>query len=433
MPSDNSSNLGGAARTDDANEAKDAGSKKKAAPPPTTAPSTPPPPSNAGPGGNVQAAPVLSLLSPAFAPAGSPATTVALSGTGFSQGAMVDVKGQRIAPKGMSDDRNITIEIPATLLQTSGPLPITVVMGSVNSNSVTFTVSSAAAPTISTVTPSTTTARAGNGTQQPLAIQVNGANFTANSVVLFNGSPLPTQRVSASQLTANVDNTLLRTPGTVPISVKDGNNTSAPFQFSITADTTGTGTGTGTGTPCSSLGLQPGYCIASGENAGVYCDTNNVAYRDYTRCPYGAGAGTGYLTCADAGVTGYGCVGQGRYAGMLCSNGYLYQDATCNSLYGNGNGNGNACAVSCTTAGVRPSGCVSQGTYQGEFCAADGCVYDGTPYGCDVYRGGGGGGGGAVCAGASCFDYGVAQLQCVQTTYGVAQCATDGCMYLGCN
>src|SRR5262249_50656751 len=116
--------------------------------------------------------------------------------------------------------------------------------------------------------------------------------------------------------------------------------------------------------------------IRSGPYAGTYCDGQR-AYRDYTRCPYGLGAGTGYLTCAEAGVTGYGCVPRGPYAGLLCSNGYLYEDPTCEAYYG-------------------------------------------------------GRGGGSYCNGATCADYGAGTFQCIGTPYGQAQCASDGCMYLGC-
>ena len=430
VPTTSSGKLAG--KEDDDTADKKTTDKKttdKKTPVQTTPQSTPPPPSNAG-NGPVKGAPVLSLVTPSSLQARSPATQVTIRGTGLS-GGMVDIGGTRVS--GTGDDTSLSFQMPADKLAAAGALSLTVVSGNVNSNSIALIVTSAAAATVSSVTPNTATARSSTTTASTLNIQIAGSGFTNTSKVTFNGTQLDTMFSSANTLSATIPGTLLRTAGTYNLTVTDNGQVSSPVTFTVTPDTT-TGTGTTTtGRPCSDLNLQPGYCIASGTDAGTYCDANNRAYKDYTRCPYGTGAGAGYLTCDDAGVTGYGCVSTGQYAGLLCSNGYLYDNAACKAAYGSAS-TGAQCQVSCSTAGVQPTGCVSQGTYVGNYCAADGCVYNGTAYGCDVYRTGNNGVTGTVsCAGATCANYGVSTFQCASTSAGIAQCATDGCMYLGCN
>lgn len=50
-------------------------------------------------------------------------------------------------------------------------------------------------------------------------ITVNGSNFSSTAIVNWNGTPQPTMRVSANQLTATIPGSEIATPATVAITV----------------------------------------------------------------------------------------------------------------------------------------------------------------------------------------------------------------------
>jgi len=88
-------------------------------------------------------------------------------------------------------------------------------------------------PAITSLSP--TGATAGSGT---LTLTVNGSGFLSSSVVNFNGNPLTTQFVSATQLTASIPAGDLTTVGKPPITVVNpapGGGTSNAINFNITA------------------------------------------------------------------------------------------------------------------------------------------------------------------------------------------------------
>jgi hypothetical protein len=73
-------------------------------------------------------------------------------------------------------------------------------------------------------------------TNYPLTLTANGANFTPNSVICWNGKVQTTVFVSGSQLTAVVDNSLFASPGTAQITVvtpAPGGGTSNALAFPI--------------------------------------------------------------------------------------------------------------------------------------------------------------------------------------------------------
>lgn len=416
---------------------KDAGAAE--GPATTQQPTQSPTPSNGNDAGVVVAAPTLSGVTPSSAAAGSQPSgmDVTLSGTGFGPGAAVDILGTRLLPSAVTPT-SMTVRLPPDKLATAAALQLVVVAAppnQVNSNAVMFTVTSAQAPTLSSLNPSQAQARTGNG-GTPLTLTVNGNGFDAGTVVVFNGTDVPTTPGGTTTLTAQVPVTLLRNAGNVNVTVRKQGQLSTPLTFTLTQ----ANNGGGNGVSCNSLGLPEGYCVTAGNYAGYYCQ-NGVANLNYAVCPYGAGGG-GYATCADAGVYGYGCVASGPYAGTLCSNGLLYEDAACAAAYGNNGGNGggggggNGCYdISCVQAGLQPGdvGCIVGGIRDGDYCASNGCVQPGQNYGCTTYGGGGGGsGGGGYCSGATCADYGLYTGECVYIGNDIAQC--DGsCMYYGCN
>ncbi len=66
-----------------------------------------------------------------------------------------------------------------------------------------------------------------------LTLKVNGSDFATGAVVQWNGSPLATTFVSATQLTASVPSTLLRSPGTATVTVLSGGSISNSATFTI--------------------------------------------------------------------------------------------------------------------------------------------------------------------------------------------------------
>jgi uncharacterized protein (TIGR03437 family) len=94
-----------------------------------------------------------------------------------------------------------------------------------------FTLSSAtggAAPTISSLSPSSATAGG-----SAFTLTVDGANFAGSSVVEWNATPLPTTVLSATQLQASVNSSLIASSGTASISVSSGGSLSTPISFAI--------------------------------------------------------------------------------------------------------------------------------------------------------------------------------------------------------
>ncbi|MEO7719326.1 MAG: protease pro-enzyme activation domain-containing protein [Capsulimonas sp.] len=86
-------------------------------------------------------------------------------------------------------------------------------------------------PVISQLTPSS--APAGS---LGVTITVTGTNFTASSIVRWNGTALPTQVVSSTSLTATVPASFLTAVGTAAITVSDPSSTTpaGPLTFTIT-------------------------------------------------------------------------------------------------------------------------------------------------------------------------------------------------------
>src|SRR5204863_400722 len=88
-----------------------------------------------------------------------------------------------------------------------------------------------ATPTVSSLSPTCATA---GGPQ--FTLTVNGSNFVSGSTVNWNGSPLATTFVSATQLTATVPTSLIATAGTASITILTPcGGTSNPSTFTIAA------------------------------------------------------------------------------------------------------------------------------------------------------------------------------------------------------
>src|SRR5207249_1385209 len=86
--------------------------------------------------------------------------------------------------------------------------------GPCNTANATLVITINAVPTISSLSPTCATA---GGLQ--FTLTVNGTNFVSGSTVNWNGSPLTTIFVSATQLTATVPAALIATAGTASVIV----------------------------------------------------------------------------------------------------------------------------------------------------------------------------------------------------------------------
>ena len=185
--------------------------------------------------------PVLSItsLNPPSAPAGGPAFTLTVNGSGFASGASVQWNGTPL-PTTFVNPTQLTVSVPANLIATTGSASLTVLNpGGQFSNFQTFTIGTVAL-SISSLSPNNIPA--GSPT---FILTVNGAGFQNFATVLWNNSALGTTFVSSTQLTANVPSGLVAVAGTANITVQNPTGpitpTSSPFM--ITAGGTGSATG----------------------------------------------------------------------------------------------------------------------------------------------------------------------------------------------
>ena len=176
-------------------------------------------------------APMIFSLAPNTAVAGALDTIVNVKGVNFTSGSAVQWNGQNLVTTFVTGT-SLQATIPAADLASATTAAVTVSDPSYGlSNAAAFTVT-VQAPTAAALSPSS----ANNG-DPDLTLTVSGANFQSGSVIKWNGAPLPTTFVSATQLTATVRAALLASPGAIPVAVSTpmGNQTSttAPLTFTI--------------------------------------------------------------------------------------------------------------------------------------------------------------------------------------------------------
>lgn len=161
--------------------------------------------------------PLITALDPFSAIVGGGAFTMTVTGSGFVSGTTVLWNGAAL-PTIFVDAQTLSATVGAGQLAASGSVPIVArapAPGSFASNSATFVVA-ATTPAITGLSPAS--ARAGS---PALTLTVTGSNFAADAQVLWNGAPLATQVVSASQLTAQVDAGLLLNGQTAGVAVRN--------------------------------------------------------------------------------------------------------------------------------------------------------------------------------------------------------------------
>ncbi len=161
----------------------------------------------------INAAPVITGVSPNSAGVGVAQVPIAVTGTGFTPGSTVNFNSKPLSTT-YSSTTGISAVIPGSLITQAGQASITVSNpGGATSNSATFTIL-AAPPSISALSPSSVFAGTSGFT-----LTVKGTGFGASSSVTWNGSGLATTYVSSTTLTAVIPASLVASAGTVSVQV----------------------------------------------------------------------------------------------------------------------------------------------------------------------------------------------------------------------
>jgi hypothetical protein len=221
--------------------------------------------------GTAPAGPVLTSLAPSSATAGGADFTLTVNGTNFVSGAVVQWNGAS-RPTSFVSATRLTAAIPATDIASQGTAQVTVANpdGSV-SNAATFPINAPAAPTVTSLAPSSATAGGADFT-----LTVNGTNFVSGAAVQWNGTSRPTTFVSATRLTAAISAPDIATQGTAQVTVANPNGqisnaatftiNPAPSGFTLTVSKSGPGSvtsspaGISCGVSCSAV-YAPGSVV----------------------------------------------------------------------------------------------------------------------------------------------------------------------------
>jgi uncharacterized protein (TIGR03437 family) len=172
--------------------------------------------------------PAIASLSPASVLPGGADFILTVNGGNFQPSATVDWNGAALPTTYVSASQ-LTARVSAALIATPGAARITVVNdGPVTSNQASLFISSTPPPSLAGLSPGW--AAPGGAA---FTLTLTGAAFAANSTVQWNGAPLVTRFVSASQLTAGVGAALIATKGTASVTVVDDGGPSNALTFTI--------------------------------------------------------------------------------------------------------------------------------------------------------------------------------------------------------
>ena len=188
--------------------------------------SPPPPPPLSNP------TPAVSAVTPASAVAGSDATSVAITGSGFIASSTTQWNGAPIATSYHSAT-SLSATIPASSLASGTIAKLTVVNpspGGGSSPAIDFAVNNPL-PSINGVTPSSVVAGSGD-----VLLDVRGSGFVATTVATWNGTELSTTVVSTTELKATLTAAMIASSSSDQISVQSpapAGGASAAVNFSV--------------------------------------------------------------------------------------------------------------------------------------------------------------------------------------------------------
>ncbi len=181
--------------------------------------------------------PVVESLSPQGAPAASPDLPLTIIGSGFVQDSVAQWNGED-RPTTYLSASELQIAVAASELAQPGAASVRVISptpGGGTSKAVLFEIAAPGVippPSIEAVTPGWMYAR--GPAAHSVHLTVTGANFTEDSLVLWNGAALATEFVSGAELRATLTGAQLALPAEAKVSVSTpapggGLSTSLPF------------------------------------------------------------------------------------------------------------------------------------------------------------------------------------------------------------
>ncbi len=191
-------------------------------------------------GGSGNGSFTLTSLDPYTSPAGGPALTLTATGTGFVNGDAITWNGTPLTTT-FDSETQLHATIPAANLTAAGTNQIAVQDSSKNStNSLPFIV----VTTGTTGTPPTLTSLNPNSSYNNVSsvgLTANGAGFVSGSVIVWNGTAMPTTYVSSTQLTTTIPGSYLTLVGTENVFVLNPDSTvsnTLPFKITTNPSTT---------------------------------------------------------------------------------------------------------------------------------------------------------------------------------------------------
>jgi hypothetical protein len=176
--------------------------------------------------------PGVTTLSPTSALVGAPDTTISLTGSGFVSTSKVTFGGTDLATKFLSETK-LEATIPALKLATAGMFAVAVTNpapGGGTSPSIAFVVANPTV-TVQSVTPQFVAVGAGN-----TPVTLAGTGFLPVTTIRFNGQPIASSFVSATQMTATIPAGSLAAAGSFPITAENpmpGGGLSQPVSFEV--------------------------------------------------------------------------------------------------------------------------------------------------------------------------------------------------------
>jgi hypothetical protein len=186
----------------------------------------------------VNAAPTVTSATPASADQGATSDNITINGTAFISGAAASFSGTGITVNSTTyvSATQLTANVTIAVAATTGARNITTANGDGSSATKTSAFTINAAPTVSSVSPTT---RGQGATNQTLTI--TGTNFDAGLALstAFSGTGITvnsTVYVSATQLTANVTIAPTATTGARNITITNGDGSTASKASALTVD-----------------------------------------------------------------------------------------------------------------------------------------------------------------------------------------------------
>jgi hypothetical protein len=156
-------------------------------------------------------------------------TTLTVNGTNFDSSAVVNWNSTALTTNYVSATQ-VTAAVPASLIASPGTVSITVTTTAGTSAANSFAVN-LGKPAISSTDPTSVTAGGSSFT-----LKVTGTNFDSSAKIKWNGTALTTTLVSATEVDANINSSLIATAGSATITVTNSAGTSSG-SYTLTINT----------------------------------------------------------------------------------------------------------------------------------------------------------------------------------------------------